>query len=124
MRYRVTGTFAAYLFGVARNVWREHCRRAVRPGLFPMSLDDGAALEALDAPPDEAAARAELGDDILAALDQLPEEQRMVFVLRQVEGLGLEEIARILNCPVNTVRSRKLLAVKKLRTLLQGSMVI
>jgi RNA polymerase sigma-70 factor (ECF subfamily) len=28
MRYRVTGTFAAYLFGVARNVWREHCRRA------------------------------------------------------------------------------------------------
>jgi RNA polymerase sigma factor (sigma-70 family) len=54
----------------------------------------------------------------LAALDELPEEQRMVFVLRHIRGLSIEETAAALDCPVNTVRSRRILALRKLRTLL------
>ena len=52
------------------------------------------------------------------SLEELPEEQRMVFVMRNIEGLSLRDIAEALDCSVNTVRSRKILAVKKLRYLL------
>ena len=46
----------------------------------------------------------------------------MVFVLRSIDGLSLEDIAAVLDCPVNTVRSRKILAVKQLRHLLESFM--
>jgi RNA polymerase sigma-70 factor (ECF subfamily) len=41
-----------------------------------------------------------------AALEKLPEEQRMSFELREIEGLSYEEIAGQMHCPVGTVRSR------------------
>jgi DNA-directed RNA polymerase specialized sigma24 family protein len=48
----------------------------------------------------------------------------MVFVLRTVEGLSTDEIAVAMKCPANTVRSRKILAVNKLRRALQGLLVL
>ena len=72
--------------------------------------------------PDYHANRSELQQHLYAALDALPEEQRLVFVLRSIDELSLEDIASILDCPVNTVRSRKILAVKKLRYLLASVM--
>ncbi len=67
----------------------------------------------------EAARNKELGDDpesqvlskfayedIMAAMDRLPEEFRMVVALNAVEGFAYQEIAEILNVPIGTVRSR------------------
>jgi RNA polymerase sigma-70 factor (ECF subfamily) len=119
-RYQATSSFAAYLFGVARVVWMEHRRKVAR--LWKWESPGG--LDTLDAatlltPPDEEAARRETAARIFAALEQLPEEQRIVFVMRTIDGLPLEDIATALDCPVNTVRSRKIFAVKRLRFLLQ-----
>lgn len=120
-RYKVTGPFPAYLFAIARMVWLEQVRRdrngrrlgAAEPldgqHDWPAPLEQGPSVRA---------ARSEVEARILAALDTLPEEQRTVFLLRHVRGLSLEEIAAAMDCPVNTVRSRKLLAVRKLRQLL------
>lgn len=51
-----------------------------------------------------------LNDEILqtvnAAMDELPEDMRLVIMLREFEGMSYEEIAQIMNCPVGTVRSR------------------
>lgn len=47
-----------------------------------------------------------LSDDVLAALDALPEDFRMVVVLCDIEGLSYKEIADVLGCPVGTVMSR------------------
>jgi RNA polymerase sigma-70 factor (ECF subfamily) len=47
-----------------------------------------------------------LSDDVVHALDALPEEFRMVVVLCDVEGLSYREIAETLDCPVGTVMSR------------------
>lgn len=47
-----------------------------------------------------------LHEDIMAAIDRLPEEFRMVVVLNAVEGFAYQEIAEILNIPIGTVRSR------------------
>ena len=120
-RYRATGTFPAYLFGVARMIWLEYCRQQDKTWRLGARQGED-SLHDLEADtagcPVFQANRSELGGYIHAALDELPEEQRMVFVLRSIEGLSLDDIAAILDCPVNTVRSRKILAVKKLRHLL------
>lgn len=122
-KYRATGAFPAYLFAFARNIWLERCRerrKQYRLG-FASSLDDhvGGLADNPSAHPDAAASRSELRDRLFEALDELPEAQRMVFMLRNVEGLSLEEIAAIMQCPVNTVRSRRILAVGKLRKALE-----
>jgi len=47
-----------------------------------------------------------LSDDVLAALDSLPDEFRKVVVLCDIEGLSYKEISEALDCPVGTVMSR------------------
>jgi RNA polymerase sigma-70 factor (ECF subfamily) len=56
--------------------------------------------------PDQALERGELEEALHRAIGELPEERRVVVVLRDVEGLAYEEIAEILEVPVGTVRSR------------------
>ncbi len=120
-RYQASGSFPAYLFGVARMIWLESCRSEQKAWKLGTRLDEealnGLSGHLTDCPAYQAR-RTELHEHIHRALDQLPEEQRLVFVLRSIDGLSLEDIASILDCPVNTVRSRKILAVKKLRHLL------
>lgn len=126
-RYAATGSFPSYLFTFARNIWLEHCRalRKVRRLGYRDSLESHwHALQIESAhEPDASARRAELRQYVFDALDELPDEQRMVFVLRNIDGLSLDEIATIMQCPVNTVRSRKLLAQKKIRDHLRERMV-
>ena len=122
-RYAATGPFPAYLFAIARFVWLEHCRHTGREARLGLRIDlDGPTpiTPAAPAPqPDERAEQAEEDARIRAVLDALPEEQRMALVLRIMEGLSLEETASVLQCPVNTVRSRRLAALKKLRETLR-----
>ena len=122
-KYAATGSFPAYLFTFARNIWLEHCREKLKRQRLgrPSAIEDhaGSLLESRRPQPDAAAGNAEIADRIFAALSELPEEQRMVFVLRNIEGLSLGDTATIMQCPVNTVRSRKLLAVQKLRAALR-----
>ena len=56
--------------------------------------------------PDQALERGELDEALHRAIAELPEERRIVVVLRDVEGLAYEEIAEVLTLPVGTVRSR------------------
>ena len=56
--------------------------------------------------PDQAFEQGELEEALHRAIGELPEERRIVVVLRDVEGLAYEEIADVLDLPVGTVRSR------------------
>lgn len=127
-RYAATGSFPAYLFSFARHIWLEHCRRQRkqwRLGVATDWTDVENTLVALDAfRPDSAAEGSELEAHINHALDALPEEQRMVFVMRVIQRLSLEDIATVMQCPVNTVRSRKLLALKRLRAALKELLAV
>ena len=126
-RYEASGKYSAYLFTIARHIWLERCRQARKDWRLGVaqSIDspDACPIATRDAGPDDLAHRAELDERILAALSQLPEEQRMAFVLRTVEGLSLEDISNIMECPVNTVRSRRLLAIRRLREALRELLV-
>ncbi|MGI9156398.1 MAG: RNA polymerase sigma factor SigM [Marmoricola sp.] len=56
--------------------------------------------------PEAAAQRAELAGEVLAALDELPADQRSALVLVDMQGVPVAEAAQILQCPTGTVKSR------------------
>jgi RNA polymerase sigma-70 factor (ECF subfamily) len=67
--------------------------------------------------PDELEA-AELSEWILSSMQQLPADQRLVIEFAYGHGHSCEEIAVIMNCPVNTVKTRMFHAREKLRRIL------
>jgi len=126
-RYSPSGSFGAYLFTVARHIWHENARQVRKRWRLGVETPLESLSECLPngkPGPDVLADRQEMNEKNFGVLDQLPDEQRMAFVLRTIDGLGLEEIARIMQCPVNTVRSRRLLAIRQLREALRGLFVI
>lgn len=72
--------------------------RAANPGLGSVS-DDGISAE-------DRAMQKEQAEIVLAALADLDEEQRCIVTLRDMQSLGYDEIAEVMNIPVGTVKSR------------------
>ncbi|MDP3581912.1 MAG: sigma-70 family RNA polymerase sigma factor, partial [Ignavibacteria bacterium] len=70
--------------------------------------------------PDDEVIREAFWEEVELALDELPENQREVFVLNEFEGYSFKEISEMLAVPVNTLISRKRYAVNFLRTRLQN----
>jgi RNA polymerase sigma-70 factor (ECF subfamily) len=99
----------SWLFGICQRVASDYRRSA--PIRREVALDqaelDRHAQEEDVVQASDAKRRAQLADAILA---KLPEEQRLVFVLFEVEELSGEQIAELLELPVGTVRSRLRLA--------------
>ncbi len=73
-----------------------------------------------DAGPEAAYARELLLEEIDAALDELPQEQREVFVAHEFEGRSFRELAQATGVSVNTLLSRKHYAVVYLRRRLRS----
>jgi RNA polymerase sigma factor (sigma-70 family) len=119
----------AWLFRVARNriidLFRKKQREASRPEPSPLS-DDGEILQleellpSPDAGPDAAYARSVLLDELDAALDELPEGQRDVFIAHELMGCSFKELAAQTGLSINTLLSRKHYAVLHLRQRLEA----
>jgi RNA polymerase sigma-70 factor, ECF subfamily len=67
--------------------------------------EEAESFKDLNTPESELASR-QIAESVNQTLQQLPEELRTAITLREIEGLGYEEIAQIMNCPIGTVRSR------------------
>ena len=67
----------------------------------------------------------EIGDTVNAAIEALPEELRSAIQLRELEGMSYDEIAKLMDCPIGTVRSRIFRAreaiAERLKPLLDGA---
>ena len=65
----------------------------------------------------------EIGETVNAAMETLPDELRTAITLREIEGMSYEDIAKMMDCPIGTVRSRIFRAreavAEKLRPLLE-----
>jgi RNA polymerase sigma factor (sigma-70 family) len=119
----------AWLFRVARNriIDRFRRRRQEAPGTnLPGGVEEPELfpwedlLPSPDAGPEAAYAREVLMEEIDAALDELPEEQREVFVAHEFEGRSFRELAATTGLSVNTLLSRKHYAVLYLRRRLRA----
>jgi len=112
-----------WLFRVARNRIIDLFRRR-RPERLSVPLagaegETGASLEDLlpspEAGPEALYARRVLLEELELALDELPEEQRWVFVAHELEGKSFKEMAAETGVSINTLLSRKHYAVLHLR---------
>ena len=114
---RSDGNLRAWLFTILRNLHIGSRRQAQRRGTT-------VEIEEADLPDTAAGPDSMLETrDVLAALDQLPEEQKSLLLLVGVEDFSYEEAARILDVPVGTVMSRLSRARKRLRSIVEGDRV-
>jgi len=117
-----------WLFRVARNRIIDFFRRVKTESFGDRFAADDEGnelnfedlLPSPDAGPDAQYARKVLLDELELAIDELPEEQRDVFVAHELEGRSFEEIALETGVSINTLLSRKRYAVLRLRRRLQA----
>lgn len=118
----------AWLFRVARNriidLFRK--RKLERMSDVPAAATDGETfsleelLPSADGGPEQAYVRAVLLEEIAEALNELPREQREVFIAHEMEGRSFKALAAETGVSVNTLLSRKHYAVMHLRQRLRG----
>ncbi len=103
---------STWIFGIA---YRKALKRIEQQGRLPqeVSLEDARLSE--KGGPDRTLQLLELQETLRAALDRLTPEHRAVVELTYYHGYSLREIAEIVQCPVNTVKTRMFHARRRLR---------
>src|SRR4030081_1319328 len=117
---------SGWVFRVAANRITDLFRKK-KPEPFPVDIAEAGdtqnfadLLPSPDAGPDAAYAHGVLLEELAASLDELPDEQREVFVAHELEGRSFKELAAESGLNVNTLLSRKHYAVLHLRRRLQS----
>lgn len=129
--FRGEAGLSTWLLRIANNLCIDHFRRAKKHRAIAYSLDaplgaagndGGAGREIADAgnEPYQAAANRELSERLESAIGALPDKLRAVLILHDVEDVPYDEIARIVACPLGTVKSRLFNARVQLRQMLSG----
>jgi RNA polymerase sigma-70 factor (ECF subfamily) len=134
-RFQARSRFSTWLHAVARNLCIDMLRK--RKHRLAVSLDqpgyrsDSSSRSSQSGPPlverlqgdtsspELATRRGFLRVKLLVAIRSLPDEQRVVFLLREVGGLAFAEIAKILGVPLNTAKSRMRYALNNLRRIIE-----
>jgi len=115
---------SAWLYTVARNQITDRSRKQRESSMPYLNNgdEDGSFVKEVteilfddDASPEMVYLRALFWEELEKALSELPEEQRNVFELTELEGISFKEISESTNIPVNTLISRKRYAVLHLR---------
>lgn len=110
--FRGDSAFYTWLYRIAVNTAKNHLvARNRRPPAKDVELDDPDNVESIGLLKEIETPEARLmTDDLRAvihqAIEELPEELRTAFTLREFSGLSYEDITAIMDCPVGTVRSR------------------
>jgi len=120
--------FSTWAYTIARNVCIDHLRKAAlrrHPSLDQVANNNGGeegptlgeriADSHFGASVDRVAIGSELGKRITRAVEDLPAEQREVFLLREVANVPFKEIAEIVGVPENTTKSRMRYALERLQ---------
>ena len=105
--FRDEGTFLPWLLRVGRNVCIDHLRRAkARPADSGIPVEDGPDLHDAGPTPEEAWMNDTRKQLVHRALRTLKEPYREVILLKEIQGLKMEEIATMLRLPLGTIKSR------------------
>lgn len=104
------GSVRGLLFGIARRVARQHRRVAARPQRLT------SVPELVGDDPADVVARRQAAAIVTAFLDELDEDKRVVFVLADIEGMPIPEIAELVGIKLNTAYSRLRAARQQFRS--------
>jgi RNA polymerase sigma-70 factor (ECF subfamily) len=129
--FKGDASFYTWLYRITVNIAIDAMRK--RGGARDESsveFDEGVALDtteahlgalgsALGTNPQKSALRRELADHITRAVQALPEQHRTILLLREVEGMSYEDLARTLEIPKGTVMSRLFHARLKMQKILR-----
>ena len=125
--FRLESSFYTWLYRIGMNLAIDPLRRRKRrptsefdENIAARDGDGGIAEAHHIANPRRALERKQLYTRIMDAMEKLPEDQREVVLLRELEGLSYKEIADVMQIPEGTVMSRLFYARKKLQKLLAG----
>jgi RNA polymerase sigma-70 factor (ECF subfamily) len=123
-KYKQQAKFTTWLYTIARNLCVDNSRRAKHRKAksldSPLSSADGSGtlLDVVagdDLPSDRLAVSKEIQIKLQAAIAQLSEEQREVFLMREFLDMPFKQISDVVGVPENTVKSRMRYALQKLR---------
>ncbi len=110
--FRGDSAFYTWLYRIAVNTAKNYLvSRSRRPPASDVEIGDaelsevGAVLREIENPENQLASD-HLKQAIDAAIEELPEDLRTAFTLREFSGLSYEDITEVMDCPVGTVRSR------------------
>lgn len=108
--------FSSWLYRIANNLCLDEIKRAGRRRSAPMkALGPDPIAESLASSPDRTIQHQQLEVLLQQALSRLPDEQRIVVIMKEYQGLTFREIAEILKEPENTVKSRMYYGLNALR---------
>lgn len=114
------GSFAAWMFTIARHRAYNRCRGEKRPQAeMAMEMTPMEMTPTAQPGPDRELAVKEAYAALDRALAQIPFDQRSVFVLAEIQGFAMGEIASIEGLPVGTVKSRLARARRKMKARLK-----
>lgn len=126
-RLKDASRFSTWLHQIALNICRDELKKGKRRFISVHDLESGGEMgnytpgELRDDPnqrPDAHAHKQQLAAILKKALEEIPEEQRVVVIMKEYQGLKFNEIAEILNEPLNTVKSRMYYGLTALRKVL------
>ncbi|MEI8391491.1 MAG: RNA polymerase sigma factor [Actinomycetes bacterium] len=98
--------FSTWAYRIATNAALDELRRRRRRPLTLLGQDNGEAPDIADPRSEDQFSHVDAHDELSSALALIPEEYRVALVLRDVADLDYEEIGRVLDVPIGTVRSR------------------
>lgn len=117
-RFRFRAAVYTWLYAILRNVCRELNRQQPTSGRGLSSADEDETTESLsDSSPslDDALSTERQLNKVMKIIKSLPERQREIFVLRILEGLSVEQTARLVKCRPGTVKTHLYRAMKVIR---------
>ena len=110
--FRGDSAFYTWMYRIAINTAKNHlAAQARRPRESGVDVTDAEQFDGITelkeyVTPEGLALTEEIQRTVIAAIEALPEDLKVAISLRELEGLSYEDIARVMECPIGTVRSR------------------
>ncbi len=129
-KLRDPAKFSSWIYQIASNLCKDEIKKMSHRDFISLDLVQennetdghrlpGELLESEHSLPDANLNRKQVCNILQKALQQLPEEQRVVIIMKEYQGLKFKEIAEALNQPLNTIKSRMYYGLNGLRKIFE-----